>query len=146
MEKGNIFFGQKQMSSPWYSLLTRWSVTKRHPRIQFRPIVFFAEVEDELLWEKKDYLWNGSQLLVASVCRCDGALMWALIRALPDMESRTGSRIKRNAYIQAFYPTESLLLVQKVTMWGPTMWIVEQWTGSWPQKERESPQCLWGRW
>ena len=26
-------------------------------------------------------------MLVPSVCRCDGALMWALIRALPDMET-----------------------------------------------------------
>ena len=26
-------------------------------------------------------------MLVPSVCRCDGALMWALIRALPDMEA-----------------------------------------------------------
>ena len=26
-------------------------------------------------------------MLVPSVCRCDGALMWALIRAFPDMEA-----------------------------------------------------------
>ena len=80
-------FSLAKSKCPWYSLLTLWSETKRHPRIQFRPIVFFAEVEDERLLEIKDYLWSGGQLLVAYVCRCDGALMLALIRALPDMEA-----------------------------------------------------------
>ena len=49
--------------------------------------MFFAEVEDEQLREKKECLWYGGQMSIPSVCRCDGELMWALIRALPDRET-----------------------------------------------------------